>query len=98
MTNYVDLGINFLCFPPPDTDSSRAASSSEDVGGSHDSNREQRSRRRPRWLALECEDPDLPLNTTLLDVLLSDVMGHSDSWPFLRPVQKHEVWHLNCDL
>lgn len=34
---------------------------------------------------------DLPLHNATLQELLSDVMKHKDSWPFIRPVQKIEV-------
>ena len=36
-------------------------------------------------------DLDLPLNNAALQDLLKELMHHSDSWPFLRPVHKTEV-------
>lgn len=40
-------------------------------------------------------DLDLPLNNAALQDLLKELMHHSDSWPFLRPVHKTEVNYLN---
>ncbi|XP_021919556.1 bromodomain adjacent to zinc finger domain protein 1A isoform X2 [Zootermopsis nevadensis] len=41
-------------------------------------------------------DLDLPLNNAVLQDLLTDIMHHKDSWPFLRPVPRAQVpdYHL----
>lgn len=36
-------------------------------------------------------DLDLPLNNAVLQDLLTDIMHHKDSWPFLRPVPRAQV-------
>jgi hypothetical protein len=40
-------------------------------------------------------DLDLPLNNAVLQDLLTDIMHHKDSWPFLRPVPRAQVINFN---
>jgi len=74
-----------------DSDSSRNGSIAGDDNAT--SSREQRVRRRPRWMATDSPDDECNLNPQLLRVVLDDLMGHTESWPFIRPVSRQEVSH-----
>ncbi|XP_065338949.1 bromodomain adjacent to zinc finger domain protein 1A [Cloeon dipterum] len=71
-----------------DSDTSRNGSIAGDEVAS---GREQRSRRRPRWMATDLPEEECRLNAQLLRAVLEDLMGHSEAWPFLRPVSKQEA-------
>ncbi|XP_069695785.1 bromodomain adjacent to zinc finger domain protein 1A-like isoform X2 [Periplaneta americana] len=73
----------------------RLRSNSWDDTSSVQSDSELQPTRRSGRRSLEV-DLDLPLNNAVLQDLLTDVMHHKDSWPFLRPVPRAQVpdYHL----
>lgn len=71
-----------------DSDTSRSGSiAGDDVV----STREQRVRRRPRWMATDSPEDECSLNPQLLRVVLDEMMAHTEAWPFLRPVSRQDV-------
>ncbi|XP_059474991.1 bromodomain adjacent to zinc finger domain protein 1A [Neocloeon triangulifer] len=70
-----------------DSDTSRNGS----VAGDEVPSRDQRVRRRPRWMASDSPEDECSLNAQLLRVVLDELMGHTEAWPFLRPVSKQEA-------
>ncbi|PNF34918.1 hypothetical protein B7P43_G01418 [Cryptotermes secundus] len=73
----------------------RLRSNSWDDTSSVQSDTDLQPTRRSGRRSLEV-DLDLPLNNAVLQDLLTDIMHHKDSWPFLRPVPRAQVpdYHL----
>lgn len=74
-----------------DSDTSHNGSIAGDDVVSTSSTRDQRVRRRPRWMATDSPEDECNLNPQLLRVVLDEMMAHIDAWPFLRPVSRQDV-------
>jgi uncharacterized protein (DUF362 family) len=72
-----------------DSDTSRSGSIAGDDAST--STRDQRVRRRPRWMATDSPEDECSLNPQLLRVVLEEMMAHQEAWPFLRPVSRQDV-------